>query len=44
MIKLPHLSDEDMNNLIAFLRSDHPMVQPSDNQTPRGEVVLLTEA
>jgi hypothetical protein len=30
MPKLVHLSDEDMNSLIAFLRSEHPWVQ-ADN-------------
>lgn len=33
MPKFPHLSDEDMASIIAFLRSDHPMVQPSDKET-----------
>ncbi|HER10103.1 MAG TPA: cytochrome c [Bacteroides sp.] len=31
MPKFPHLSDEDLFSIIAFLRSDHPMVQPSDH-------------
>lgn len=43
MIKLPHLSDEDMNNLIAFLRSAHPMVQPSDHQTPPSKPNFLAK-
>lgn len=30
MVKLPHASDEDIDSLIAFLRSDDPLVQPSD--------------
>lgn len=34
MPKFPHLSDEDMHNLIAFLRSGHEMVQPSENEVP----------
>jgi len=34
MPKFPHLSDEDMYSIIAFLRSDHPLVQPSDIQLP----------
>lgn len=29
MVKLPHLSDEDMSSIIAFLRSDDPTVAPS---------------
>ena len=34
MPKLPHMSDKDMKRLVAFLRSDHPFVQPSENTTP----------
>ena len=34
MPKFPHLSDEDMYSIIAFLRSDHPLVQASDNNPP----------
>jgi mono/diheme cytochrome c family protein len=30
MIKLPHLSDEDLHAIIAFLRSDDPLVRPAD--------------
>lgn len=33
MPKFPHLSDEDLASIIAFLRSDHPMVQPSNKET-----------
>ena len=29
MVKLPHLSDEDLHAIIAFLRSDDPLVAPS---------------
>jgi mono/diheme cytochrome c family protein len=29
MVKLPHLSDEDLSSIIAFLRSDDPLVAPS---------------
>lgn len=29
MVKLPHLSDEDLHSIIAFLRSDDPLVAPS---------------
>ena len=32
MSKLPHLSDEDLESVIAFLKSDHPMVQASDKE------------
>jgi mono/diheme cytochrome c family protein len=34
MPKFPHLSDEDLYSIIAFLKSDHPLVQPSDHVTP----------
>jgi mono/diheme cytochrome c family protein len=34
MPKFPHLSDEDLFSIIAFLRSDHTLVQPSDNNPP----------
>jgi mono/diheme cytochrome c family protein len=29
MVKLPHLSDEDLEDVIAFLRSDDPLVRPT---------------
>src|SRR5262245_63862869 len=28
MVKLPHMSDEDLRDVIAFLRSDDPLVRP----------------
>ncbi len=34
MPKFPLLSDEDLYSVIAFLKSDHPMVQPSDLEQP----------
>jgi mono/diheme cytochrome c family protein len=34
MVKLPHLSDEDLASIIAFLRSDDSMVAPSDQDPP----------
>jgi len=34
MPKFPHLSDEDLFSIIAFLRSDHELVQPSENDPP----------
>src|SRR5512143_1873882 len=30
MVKLPNASDEDIRDIIAFLRSDDPLVQPRD--------------
>ncbi len=43
MTKLPHLSDEDLHNIIAFLRSDHPLVQPSDNDPPPTKYSFLAK-
>ena len=43
MTKFPHLSDEDLHNVIAFLRSDHPMVQSSDNNPPPSTPSFLTK-
>jgi len=34
MVKLPHLSDDDLASIIAFLRSDDPMVAASDQDPP----------
>jgi mono/diheme cytochrome c family protein len=34
MPKFAHLSDEDLYSIIAFLRSDHPLVQPSAMEQP----------
>jgi len=34
MVKLPHLSDEDLASIIAFLRSDDPLVAASDRAPP----------
>lgn len=34
MPKYPHMSEKDMKSLVAFLRSDHPLIQPSDNTPP----------
>ncbi len=43
MPKFPNLSDEDMFSIVAFLRSDHPLVQPSDNETPPLKPNLLAK-
>ncbi|HKK89408.1 MAG TPA: cytochrome c, partial [Saprospiraceae bacterium] len=43
MPKYPHLSDKDLNSLIAFLRSDHPLVQPSDNNPPYRQPSFLAK-
>ena len=34
MVKLAHMSDEDLSSVIAFLRSDHPLVAPLDVESP----------
>jgi len=34
MAKLPHMSDEDLASIIAFIRSDDPMVAASDRDPP----------
>jgi mono/diheme cytochrome c family protein len=43
MPKLPLLSDEDLRDLIAFLRSDDPMVQPSEAANQESEPSFLTK-
>ena len=43
MTKYPHLSTEDLNSLIAFLRSDHPMVQPSNENPPESKPSFLAK-
>jgi mono/diheme cytochrome c family protein len=34
MVKLPHLSDDDVDSIIAFLRSDDPLVAAADIDPP----------
>ncbi|MFN0063277.1 MAG: c-type cytochrome [Myxococcaceae bacterium] len=34
MVKLPHLSDEDMSSILVFLSSDDPLVAPSEALPP----------
>lgn len=43
MPKLPHLSDDDLHSIIAFLRSNHPMVQASENKWPDSKPNLLAK-
>lgn len=43
MPKFPHLSDEDLYSIIAFMKSDHPLVEPSDNVTPELRPNLLAK-
>ena len=42
MVKLPHASDEDILSIIAFLRSDDPLVAPADVATHVPEESFLT--
>lgn len=43
MPKLMHISDEDLNSIIAFLRSDDPLVQPDKTEGPESEPSFLTK-
>jgi Cytochrome C oxidase, cbb3-type, subunit III len=43
MVKLPHASDEDVASIIAFLRSDDPLVAPNPAPTHVPEVSFLTK-
>jgi len=39
----PNLSDEDLYSIIAFLKSDHPMVAPSEISQPESKPNLLAK-
>jgi mono/diheme cytochrome c family protein len=41
MPKFNHLSDPDLKAVIAFLRSDHRLTAPSDNEPPTTQLNLL---
>lgn len=43
MAKLAHISDEDLNSIIAYLHSDDPRLQPSDTELPDTEPSFLTK-
>jgi len=43
MVKLPHMSDEDLQGIIAFLRSDDPLVRPVKAKRPECKPSLLTK-
>jgi mono/diheme cytochrome c family protein len=43
MVKLPHMSDEDLADLIAFLRSDDPLVKATPGAAPVAEPSFLTK-
>lgn len=44
MSRFPHMSDDDIYSLVAFLRSDRPMVQASDKQWPPQQPNFLAKA
>lgn len=44
MAKLPLMADEDINAVIAFLRSDHPMVRPDSTPDQPCEPSFLAKA
>lgn len=44
MVKLPHLSDDDLESIIAFLRSDDPWVAPRDVDNKPSELSVLSKA
>jgi len=43
MVKLPNLADEDLKDVIAFLRSDDPLVAPVQHKQPPSEPSFLTK-
>lgn len=43
MVKLLHISDEDMRSIVAFLRSDKPVVQASQVKQPPTDPSFLTK-
>jgi mono/diheme cytochrome c family protein len=43
MVKLPNMADEDLNDVIAFLRSDDPLVRPVKAKRPLSQPSLLTK-
>ncbi len=43
MAKLSHMSDEDINSIIAFLHSDHPWIQADTTQHPASEYSFLAK-
>ncbi|HJQ98979.1 MAG TPA: c-type cytochrome [Candidatus Polarisedimenticolaceae bacterium] len=43
MVKLPLMADEDLKDVIAFLRSDDPLVKPVNAKRPLSRPSLLTK-
>ena len=44
MVKLPHMADEDLYSIIAFLRSDDPWVAPRDVDNRESSGSMLAKA
>lgn len=44
MVKLPNASDEDLRDIVAFLRSDDPMVKPQEVDNHDSRPSFLTKA
>jgi mono/diheme cytochrome c family protein len=44
MVKLPNMADEDLLSVIAFLRSDDPLVRPIKAKRPASKPSLFTKA
>jgi mono/diheme cytochrome c family protein len=44
MVKLPNMADEDLKDVIAFLRSDDPLVRPIKAKRPLSRPSLFTKA
>lgn len=43
MPKFPHMAEEDIHSIIAWLHSDDPKLQPSEVQQPEHELTLLSK-
>lgn len=43
MPKLPHISNHDLECIIAFLRSDHPLVRASENKSMESKPNFMTK-
>lgn len=43
MVKLPLMADEDLKDIIAFLRSDDPLVAPVKHKSPPSEPSFFTK-
>jgi mono/diheme cytochrome c family protein len=43
MVKLPNMADEDLKDVIAYLRSDDPLVRPIKAKRPLSKPSLLTK-